>query len=136
MNPIQAVIGAVYPAKMIAGKIIRQTLAQNGLQGSLYPIDELAAYSVRMAKFMGSVKRDWYRTHLYDAAIGIAHTTALISFGGSDWSSKKLRESLDSGNPNIVWEILAKHNPGMFSAGVLEITQMKNAAKKSIARDP
>jgi hypothetical protein len=131
MNPFAALVGAFYPANLVAEKIFRQTLLGAGLDPAAYPISELAVRSVSLAKFKGGMQREWYRLHLYDAACGIAYAVVYITRGDSSWSAREIRRGIDSGTPDDTWEILAKHDPERFSLDALEQTQAPYAKRQA-----
>jgi hypothetical protein len=53
INPIATILGTFYPAQPIAEKTMRVILTNCGLDPAGFPIKELAAHSITMAKFRG-----------------------------------------------------------------------------------
>ena len=56
----------------------------------------------------------------------VATAIAWICLGESDGSADKIVSEAKLGQPNIFWEILAKHDPKRFGLDELAWTQMNN----------
>lgn len=119
-------MGLIYPARFLAVQIVRDMLTGFRMDPSLFPIKELADHSVDWAKMQARINGKWYRNYLREAAETTAWSVFYITTGGGFWSAAEIKEGIDRGIPNIVWQILAKHDPKRFSLDELEITQMTN----------
>lgn len=131
------IIGAIYPARLLAAQMVRNRLTERRMNPRLFPIRELAQFAVDGAKTQALLatqswqekpwQKPWYRTYLAQSAQTAADLAAFVSTGEpSDWSAAEIKAGIDRDMPDVVWGILAKHDPKRFALENLEKTQTIN----------
>jgi len=78
------------------------------------------------------------RTAVRNGIKGIAINIACICYGDKGFTPAEIKAGEDKGYPsnNIVWEVLAKHDPKRFGLDQLEKTQTINSRLYSMTIEP
>jgi hypothetical protein len=91
-------------------------------------IEEFANYIVRRIEFdkdVGLIKGP-LNSFLEERARVIAGWIEGIVTGDDDYTAEKIKAGVANGTPDLVWSILAKHHPELFSLQHLEKMQLAN----------
>jgi hypothetical protein len=122
--------GALLPSRSVAATYLRNELRRLGLASiSELAIVELADRMVSTTEFMikGGLKKGPINSYAEESAKIYAQWVYEIVMGDGDHSIEKIRRRIAQGAPDLVWEILAKYQPELFSLERLEMTQSTNS---------